>query len=329
MDLYELYQRSVEALPTPPAPSYAAVAIPGFTRHRLGLDSERHPCLLINQLTDHGSSPPIVLANLRVTHNVSCEIDLPGGGHESGTFTLVTCTSPDQALCQHFLRIASPMVSMLGETPAPASIRSTIAALVDIFRSLSAPATRTTQGLWAELFIISNATSPIVAVKAWHSSPLERWDFAWGNQRVEVKSSGTRRRVHGFAQDQLTQPGTVTLVIASLFAERIGHGPSIRDLYDSIRQKIGGDVATLVQFDTTFFRTLGSQWEDSMDESFDHHIARDSIRFISARDVPRIDGAISSSITAVRFNCDLSSAPTLTHAQLAANGGLIAAVVPD
>lgn len=60
--------------------------------------------------------------------------------------------------------------------------------LIELFRAIAKPARKSLQGLWAELFLISQACQPAILVDAWHTAPEDSYDFAVDNQRIEVKS---------------------------------------------------------------------------------------------------------------------------------------------
>jgi Putative PD-(D/E)XK family member, (DUF4420) len=328
MDLYELYQASVDPLPTPSGSSYAAVPIPDAPMHSLGKDPSGAPCVLIRTAQGGPLSAPTVLRNLTVVHDVYCRIVRPDGSDAFGTFTIITCSPTDPTLFPHFLRVVSPVLTLLGEAPASNAIRDAIAALVDVFRSLSGPGKRTVQGLWAEMFVIYNASDTKRAAYAWRSLPGERADFALGDQRLEVKSSASRTRQHEFSQEQLTPPRSIELIVASIHAERMGAGLSVRELYDAIRKVIAADAALALQFDAGFYSTLGSQWSDSMDEAFDPDLARESLRFYRVSDIPKISSPIPNEISGIQFRADLSNCHTLSIAALRERGGLFAAIAP-
>jgi hypothetical protein len=223
-DLYELFESLVLPLERPTGRSLSAVGIPGAGSHRLAKDVGGSPCLLLRQPASASPTPPIRLQNLLVPYGVPCAISHSDGQQEDGTFTIIKCSSADPSLFPHFLRILSPIITTLGPTPTAAAVRRAISGLVDLFQALTAPAKKSIQGLWAELLIIRRSADPVTLVAAWHGLPIERIDFLRGKQRIEVKSSSNRRRVHHFSLEQLTPPASARLVVASLFVEPVGGG---------------------------------------------------------------------------------------------------------
>jgi hypothetical protein len=264
-----------------------------------------------------------------VSYDVSCTITQPSGAQEHGNFTILKCSSADPRLFPHFLGIVSPMVVALGAAPTSAAVRRAISGLVELFQALTAPTQKSIQGVWAELFLIRNSSDPITLASAWHRSTDEHFDFTAGPQRIEVKSSSNRRREHHFALAQLTSPDPAQTVIASVFVERAGGGVSLRRLFEEARSLLAGNPVLEIQFDTTFYASLGSSWSDAIDESFDWELAAQSLAFFEAKTVPMVNGPLPVTVSDVRFRSDLSAVTPLQHEDLRAAGALFAAVAPN
>ena len=327
-DLCELFEALVLPLERPAGRSLSAIAIPGAGSHRLAKDSSGSPCLLLRQSASASPTPPIRLQNLLVSYGVPCAISHPDGQQEEGNFTIIKCSSADPSLFPHFLRILSPIITMLGATPTAAAVRRAISGLVDLFQALATPAKKSVQGLWAELLVIRSASDPLALVAAWHGLPVERVDFLGGRQRIEVKSSSNRRRVHYFSLVQLTPPANTRLAVASLFVEPVGGGLSLGRLSDEIHAILESDPALVAQFDAIFYASLGASWSDAMEECFDLELASGSLQFFDSTLVPKPDGPIPTTVNDVRFTSDMSGVSPLASDALISAGGLFAAVVP-
>jgi len=225
--------------------------------------------------------------------------------------------------------ILSPILATLSPIPTALAIRQAIAGLVELFQALSGPSKKSIQGLWAELVVIRNAAEPSQLAAAWHREPHERFDFASGSQRIEVKSSGNRRRQHHFALAQLIPSQGSEIIIASLFAERSGGGVSVQEMFGQVRDSLDLIPSLQAQFDATFYASLGSDWAEMLDEAFDLELARDSLAFFPAESVPRLQGPFPPSISDIRFCSDLSAAIPEGAEELRSRGGLFAALVPS
>jgi hypothetical protein len=262
-----------------------------------------------------------------VSYGVPCAITHPDGHQEEGNFTIIKCSTVDPTLFPHFLRILSPIITTLGAAPTAAAVRRAISGLVDLFQALTTPAKKSVQGLWAELLVIRNASDPVALVAAWHGLPVEHVDFLGGPQRIEVKSSSNRRRLHHFSLPQLTPPTNTRLVVASLFVESVGGGVSLGRLSDEIRTILTSDPALLTQFDAIFYATLGASWSDAMEECFDLELATESLQFFDASYVPKPTGPIPPTVNDIRFTSDMSGLTPLRSDALISAGGLFASVV--
>lgn len=323
--LEELFDSLVLPLEQPTGRSLSAAPIPGYENYRLAKDSSGSPCLLLRHAAAAIPTSPIRLQNLIVSYGVPCLITRPDSQQEEGTFTIVKCSNVDPSLFPHFLRILSPIIVTLGATPTAAAVRRAISGLVDLFQSLTMPAKKSVQGLWAELFVIRNSGNPIEVAGAWHGAPDEHVDFVSGRHRIEVKSSSTRTRVHHFSMLQLTPPAQARLVVASVFVENIGGGVSLGQLTEEIRTMLTSDPGLLARFDAVFYATLGASWTEAMEERFDSELASESLQFIDSVHVPKIDGSIPSAVRDVRFTSDISGVAIMSQESLITAGGLFAA----
>ena len=142
----------------------SAVVVPDAENYRLAKDTNGSPCLLLQQPPSAAQSAPIRLQNLMVTYGVPCVISHADGQREEGTFTIIKCASTETSLFPHFLRILSPIIETLGAGPTPAAIRRAISGLVDLFQSLTIPAKKSVQGLWAELLLMRRASDPRMVI---------------------------------------------------------------------------------------------------------------------------------------------------------------------
>lgn len=328
VDLVTLFESLVLPLEPPGGTNLSAVPIPDSETHRLAKDANGSPCLLLRQSSDALRPAPIHLQNLSVSYNVPCNITYSAGALEQGNFTIVKCSNLDPNLFPHFLRIISPMVVALGPKPTSAAIRRAIAGLVELFRALTAPTQKSIQGIWGELFLIHNSSDPSTVAAAWHRIPQEHYDFVAGPQRLDVKTTSNRRREHYFSLAQLTPPGSSRIMIASLFVERTGGGVSLKQLFEETRSRFSNNAPLLTQFDASFYATVGSGWNDCMDESFDSELAGESLAFFDSQTIPKVHTPLPTGVSDVRFCADLSPVTPLKPSNLKSFGSLLAALVP-
>ena len=168
--------------------------------YRLGKNPVGAPALLIQSSPDRRSNTsPIRLQHLYVVHDVDCVVH-GERGTKSGKFSVISCVEADRTIEIHFLHVIEALLPVLGEHPNTRSINQAIDQLVELFRALRRSPIKTTQGLWAELFLLSESRDPTKLVDAWHTVPEDLYDFNDSDHRIEVKSTrGDTKKASLFA----------------------------------------------------------------------------------------------------------------------------------
>lgn len=307
---------------------FAAHQLMGYPNHHVGKDDSGRPALLIAVKPDvsHARPAPIVLEHLTVQHDVECRLHQPDGTARSGRFSVIRCLGIDRVLHEYFIRAVTPIVLKLPVLPSQADVTQAINSLVELFRLLTMPPRKTIQGLWAELFVITQASDPSKLIQSWHTVPEDRYDFCAGRQRVEVKSATGRFRCHHFSLEQLRPPLGTTVLIASLFVEHATGGDTVFDLVERVRLRVYDDPQLLAHLDQVVGATLGSGWRQATEIRFDRELATDSLRFFEATAIPCITPQPPPEITEVRFKSDLSRTPATDLASRGSEGSLFRAI---
>lgn len=306
---------------------YGAVPIPQFERHRLAVDHDGNPHLLLSvaeKPVAHGS-PSIRLRHLFVIHDALCSIVSEGKPDEVSRFTVVGLLG-DAELGQYFLRVASSILNIVGDAPTSKQVADAVERLIELFRRLGQPSNRTIQGLWAELFVIAIARDVEALVGAWHSRPSDRFDFNAGSQRIEVKSSSSRARVHHFRLEQVLVPPGSQAVVCSLFVERAGSGTSIADLIAEIRDLMPGRHDLMLKLEEVVADSLGESWGESVIERFDRRVADDSLEYYDASGIPSPDPDLPFGVSDVHFSADLGGLSPIDSESLRKRDGIIGAM---
>ena len=304
MNLIELY----DTLSIPENNVFNAIPIPEFPDFRIATDIEGNAVLLLSvskRLTE------ISLKNFRLKHlqleqNIECKIS-ESGTSKLQTFTVITFKSVDRNLQEYFLRIAETLVNTIGKNPTQQQVVESLKKFVEVFKSLADTPTKTVNGLWAELFLIDNASKPQTLLEYWHNIPEERFDFNAGTERIEVKSSSTFERKHIFSSEQLNPPVDTQVLIASIFIKQNNTGLNIQQLTDSISEKFGKEYELTEKLNSIVCNTLGSSLEQSIGIKFDYEIAKQSLRFYKHEDISKIEAVhIPTEISEVRYKSDLT-----------------------
>lgn len=312
-----------------------AIPIPGYERHRIALDDDGSPTILIAIQPKTASTAPLMiqLEHLQVESDVSSQvtqaIEVTGidGVVEEGTFTFITCCNADAGLHRYFLQIMEPIIGMLGPTPKRSDVTRAVLNLVELFRIMTRPSRGTVQGLWAELFLIARAPEVAPLVKSWHVEPEDTYDFNSGNQRLEVKSVSGRVRRHVFSLVQLLPPTGTTALFASVFVERAGDGTSLGELVETVRNRVSSDLDLMMAVDKIVALTLGNSLRQALEERFDYQLAKQSLAFYKVDDVPSISSDIPHEVSGVHFTSDITGAQTIDVKLHRREGGLFAAVL--
>lgn len=329
-DLSSIFDSIPSADPSTIATSvFSAVPIPGFEQHRIAKDSHGFPAILISVAEPSPTVNPlsVALEHLTVQHYITCRISRPDGLTEEGRFTIVRCTSSDRMLHIYFLRIITAVINSIGDVPSHLDVFQAVSKLVELFRAMSEAPSKSVRGLWAELFLIVQAQDPVVLINAWHTMPEDKYDFAAGSQRIEVKSTSGRIRQHYFSFEQLHPPAGTTVLIASLFIERAGAGTSLGELTDEVRSRVSGNPDLVLHIDKIVGLVLGESWRSAMEERFDRELAQESLAFFATENIPKVSPELPCGVSEVRFKSDLTGQVATDLARLRVAQGLFRAVL--
>ena len=307
---------------------FAAVPIQEYNNHRIAKDKSDNPTLLISVSNLQEST---ILANLKL-QNVSVLFDIKCIIQQSGTliernFTAICFIGKENSLKKYFLTLCSTLIKDLGNSPTQDGVRKEISRFVELFRLATEPQTKTIQGLWAELFLIAESKEPANLIRCWHCIPEEKFDFNNGIERIEVKSSGSGLRIHTFSLDQLNSPTDTRTIIASIFVKQASTGKSISELQNEISVRLLAEVELLEKLQMQIALTLGKSINDSMRMKFDFQLAKDSLRFYRAEDIPKISfDNVPSLVTDVHFKSDITAINTITPSEISSNSGLFVSI---
>jgi hypothetical protein len=286
------------------ADTFHALTLPGDNDVRIAVDQQGRPAVLIRDI------PGFPLSNFRLKYlelsvRRGCQI-ISDGKTRIEDFILILFRAADPALTQYFFSIISTFLTTLDSARSNVQREQAYNSLLEIFRSLNEEPLSTVQGLWSELFVISNSNNIPALVDAWHHTPSDRFDFTSGRERLEVKSSRILVRVHTFAAFQLIPDVDTRIIVASLFVIDSPTGKTLQQLADLINRSLN-DPALRLKLERIIARTLGRGITQSIQARFDVQIAKNSLCFYNATDVPRIEAAsIPARVYDVHFKSDLS-----------------------
>jgi len=299
------------------AGSFRVRSIPSYERHYIGRNSTGQPSLLLS--SGMGAfHAPVRLALLEARFGNRHRI-LPVDGEErEELLSVITCTSHDAQAQAYFLHVCETILRIIGPNPGLHDIVQVVQRLIELFRRLSRPASRSLNGLLGELFLIAASRDVRTTVAAWRSSDIDRFDFSIGNVRLDVKASGERLRVHHLSAEQCQPPSGTVGLLASLFIEGSGGGQSLRELVATIEAALAGSDDLILKVQETIAETLGESLPTAMGAHFDERLARTSLRFYDLATIPAIRDDVPPDVSGVHFRSDLTRTEPLSEADLQA-----------
>lgn len=310
---------------TPIAGRYAVAAIPGAGGHLVGRDDQGRACILLGSL-DSGVRPPIRLGGLDVQYALSCTVRF-GKSDETRVLSVVTSTNNSVDDERYFLHVMSALLDLVGPTPSLDDLAQAITELAGIFQRLSRASRESVTGITGELLLIACASDPVAASAAWRTDPDDRYDFAAEGLRLEVKSTSSRRRLHGFSYEQADVPSACHGVVASIFIEPSAGGTTLEQLILRIASRLASTPAAIFRIEQILAATLGSDLPDALGFAFDMELALSELSFFDLREIPAIR-SLPPMVTQVRFAADLSTTPALDIATMIASCPAMAALAP-
>ncbi len=287
-------------------PLFAVRPVPRYQSYYAGKDSDGKACLLVSTTAADGRAPPpIRLETLDIQFELGCRVTTSSGDASDGRFTVVRCLSSEQETIRYFLSVCNIIMHHLGDSPSRGDLASAIQRLVSIFQSIRRPPTRSLNGLFGELFLISRSRNPARAVSAWRIHHSARFDFSVGDIRLDVKACAGRLRQHTFTYDQCNPPSGTQAVVASMMVERVPRGITLADLIAMIEDQIRAEDL-LFKLHALVASTMGTSLAASLNVAFDPHLAESSLRFFDLRAIPAVRGEQAPGVSDVRFVSDLS-----------------------
>lgn len=319
LNLYETFC----SLPVPKTTNerdrcFSATAPWGAVQLRVAKNQQGRPYFLTPS-TRGARQISIRLEHLSIEPHVECVIVDSDKVVERDSFTLVGCTSDDPGLQSFFLRVIAAFAREYETASTAQDLNRGLELLVALFRALKQPGKKTVRGLWAELFVILESSSPLALLEAWHVDPLDLFDFNQGSDRIEVKSASDRRE-HHFRREQLIPPKDSRITVASLIVKSAGGGASIADLVTRINSIPGISGVMLEKLSRVVCETLGLDWRSAIDLRFDENQARQSLQFFDGAEIPSIREPPPPQISEVRFIVDFSSLLPIDPPSLAVPG---------
>jgi hypothetical protein len=251
-------------------------------------------------------------ADIRLKHvHVSFEKEFEVQNTATGTSTVAvyskfTCTPESGHLHRYFVELMAATAAARDGVLAQSEADEVVGALLELFRKLSLPATRSVSGVWGELLLIHLASNPGAFVDAWHSTTTDSLDFSFSEIRVEVKATERTVREHEFSLRQV-RSGVTGDYVASVVLSRSSAGRSALELTRLIADRV--DARQQAKLWMLVLETLGDDAEGADDQLFDIKSAADSLVFVPSANVPAPSLAADAEpfVSDVRFKANITT----------------------
>ncbi|PWS27105.1 hypothetical protein DHW03_13960 [Pedobacter yonginense] len=283
--------------------------IPDSPDFRIGKNELGLPILLLKIEGEASKSikKNLKLKNLIILHDLKCRV-LKGKKEKFDYFSAIKFLSSDLVLQEFFLKMSERLILSLSESSNASELINQLDKFAELFRAMSDAPTKSIQGLWAELLLISKCEKSDVLIDYWHNNPLEKFDFNSGDEKIEVKSSSNFERIHFFSAEQLTPDENEQVIVASIFVRQSSNGLNILQLLEKIIMKLNNGARYSDKLNSIVFHTLGNSIEQAFTLKFDYELAVNSIKFYHHSQIKKISAtSIPQEVSEVKYKSDLSS----------------------
>jgi len=170
------------------------------------------------------------------------------------------------------------------------------------------------QGLWGELFVMSQVRGFKFWAPFWHNEVTRVFDFSAPGRRLEVKTSASGQRIHHFSHSQVFANEGEEIVVTSLMVTEDDTGLSLRELITSCRE---------IFIHTPHYLKLEKAVRyAAMDDSsetgpiYNERNAIDALYWFKAVDIPHFWIPEPPGVSHTSYRIDLSSAPRIDPIEL-------------
>lgn len=223
-----------------------------------------------------------------------------------GKYHVIQCISQDIEINSTFIRVCNYLFSAVTQMIDTSYIIRLLQDLQTIFETSADNNAHGLQiGVCGEMLLLKylrqNGRDDIA--DKWHSDFYTKHDIEINsNYKIEIKTTGSERRIHSFKHNQIVSNNKVT--VASVMIEECEQGNYLYDLMIEM-QKAFEDLSKKILIERLMRRCSIS--EESKGIIFDEKYSFEKIKFYNATDIPHIEAAIPPGVTNVNYEVNLDS----------------------
>lgn len=277
--------------------------VAGASAGWIGQNQQSGIAFLLRTSAQEARHPAIDLPLIRVRHGMRVEID-DGNTRREEVVSLLECLSHDDRTIELFTRAVGGVLPDNPNVVRSSDLGEIVEQLLALFRDFSYASDSEILGLWGELLILTYCSSPAKLATQWRSDISSRYDFGTEVEKLEVKTTTLPRRHHELAFRQAYPASGTIVAFASIMTEKVSHGTSVAALW---HQVIARAPASQAKIDRQCIRTLGRDWQDASETSFDLAMALSSLSVYSSSDIPRLQ-SLPTGVLQARFTSDFERA---------------------
>lgn len=288
------------------ADTYRVEPVSKNNGHKIGCTENGFPVFFI-ECSDAPNVANIHFRIIDVFFNQKCNLSVNNKLIADKKYCMVIMKDSEDDLIKYFLDVISLILEQLPRQPTTKQLAIELAKITQLFTNMPAISAEIIQGLWAEMLVIEQSNDPDYLIKSWHVSPMDKYDFNDGADKIEVKSTVKQIRSHLFAIEQLSPNAGSQLIIVSIQMTKTGAGCSLFDLEEKILNKIK-DRESAIRLKEMIVSTIGIHLSEISSICYDYMQAVDSLKYFDYKDVPTISlDCIPQGVSNVHFSVDFSN----------------------
>jgi len=293
--------------------------LPNERRGWIGCSPACGAAFLLHVAEEPSRQHAVSLPSLRVRHGVHVLVD-DGSSRSEEVVSVLECLPGDSATVELFVRCLGSVVT--SSALSASALASAVDRLLDLFRDFAHATESEVLGLWAELALIVHSPDPATMIQQWRHRAASRFDFGNERERLDVKATTSSLRHHELSLDQTMPPAGVTAAFASMMTERVASGTSVRDLWN---RALARAPEHHDKIDDVCVRTLGRDWQEAQQQSFDLSRALATLRVYAVSNVPRFEH-LPAGVIRARFVSDFAQGTAWQGGPPTPDGPIAAAI---